>query len=453
MENAARDYMSTKLLRKEIFCLAWPAISEMVLHTAVWIFDTAMVGRLSAEALSAVGLGGQLAFTLSFVFAAVGTGASAMVARYTGAKERQKVDHVVTQAFLISAVIGIFLGATTFFGARTFFSLIMIDPEVVTMGTGYLRIVSIGIFFMIPTIVMNSALRGAGNTRLPMVSALMANSINIVGDYVLIFGHFGFPRWEVNGAAAATALAQFFGALITIGYVARGRNDVKLKFIDIFKIDIPLVKQLIKLSLPASLEELSYSGSRLISSLWIAHLGTVAFAANQVAVSAESMSYMPGYGFSVAASSLVGQNLGARKEKLAETSGWESTKYSLILMSFIGGVFFLFPEWLMGFFTDIPGVRELAARCIRIGAFEQPTIAISMTLSGALKGAGDTKGPFLVSLVSIWMVRLPLIYSVVFILNKDLTYVWLATVIQFFVEAFLMGVRFRKGRWKDIMFE
>ncbi|WP_281273647.1 MATE family efflux transporter [Biomaibacter acetigenes] len=125
-------------------------------------------------------------------------------------------------------------------------------------------------------------------------------------------------------------------------------------------------------------------------------------------------------------------------------------KLALLLMGAVGILFLAAPGWLIGFFTSIPEVRDLAAVCIRVGAFEQPTIAISMTLSGALKGAGDTKGTFLISLISTWLIRLPLIFIMVFILKKGLAFVWLATVIQFFLEALLMVLRFRQGRWKDI---
>ncbi|MDI3480457.1 MAG: hypothetical protein PWQ97_112 [Tepidanaerobacteraceae bacterium] len=446
-----QDDINIAFLRKEIFRLAWPAILEMVLHTAVWIFDTAMVGRLNAEDLSAVGLGGQLVYTMTFVFASIGVGTSAMIARFTGAGQQEKVNHVAGQSFLIACVIGLILGVLNYLGAEIFFFYIMRDSEVISMGINYMKIVSVGIVFMIPTLVINSALRGAGNTQLPMISALVANTINIVGDYVLIFGHFGFPRLEVRGAALATTFAQVCGAAITIGYVIWPQSEVKLKTRDIINFDINTFKQIISLSIPASLEEFSYSGSRLISSMWIARLGTLAFAAHQVAVSAESMSFMPGYGFSVAASTLVGQNLGAKREKSAEVSGWEAMKFSLVLMSCVGIVFFLFPQWLMGFFTNIKEVGDLAAACIKIGAFEQPTIAISMTLSGALRGAGDTKGTFLVTTISTWLIRLPLIFMAIFILGKRLEYVWMVTVIQFFLEALLMVLRFWKGQWKNIM--
>jgi putative MATE family efflux protein len=450
MEQTVNYSKSIVLLRKRVLQLAWPAILEMVLHTAVWMFDTAMVGRLSAEALSAVGLGGQLAFSVTFVFAAIGVGTSAMVARYIGAGQQQKADLVLAQSLILSTIIGILLAALYMFGGEAFFSAVMRDPLVKKLGTGYIKIASVGLIFMVPTCVMNSALRGAGNTRLPMFSALVTNTLNIIGDYVLIFGKFGFPRWEVNGAAFATAAAQAAGALITIIYITKMNSQVRLHKKDMFTFDFAVIKQIFKLSVPAALEELNHSGSRLLSSLWIARLGTVPFAAHQVTVSAESMSFMPGYGFSVAASSLVGQNLGANKKKLAEVSARESVKYSIILMGCLGLLFLIMPGWIMRFFTDISAVKYFASKCIMIAAFEQPFIAISMTLSGALRGAGDTRGTFLVSLISTWIIRMPLIFAVIFVFNKGLTAVWVVTVIQFIVEAFLMGIRFLKGHWKEI---
>lgn len=437
-------------LQNTIFRLAMPAILENILNTAVWMFDTAMIGRLSAEALSAVGFGSQLAFTLVNIVSAMGIGASAIVARYIGANEPEKADKVISQSFMISLIISVFLLGANLFLARPFFISTIEDPQVIKLGIQYVKIVSFGIVFLIPTMVLNAALRGAGNTKLPMFSALVANLLNVVGDYVLIFGYYGFPRMEVKGAAIATTLSQMVGFIITFVYLIAGQDIVRLNLKDSIKIDMDVIKQLYKLSLPSCLEEFSHSGSRLLSSIWITRLGTAAFAAHQVAVSAESMSFMPGYGFAVAASTLAGQNLGARQPEEAERSAIASLKLALILMSGVGLVFLIFSHQLMSLFTSIDEVKNLAAACIRVAAFEQPTLAVSMILGGALRGAGDTPGTFKVGLIGTWLVRLPLIFAVVFMLKKTVIYVWIATVIQFVVEAGLMYLRFRKGHWKKI---
>ena len=198
--------------------------------------------------------------------------------------------------------------------------------------------------------------------------------------YVLIFGKYGFPRMEVKGAALATALAQAIGAIIIIIYLLYGKDVIKLDLKKFFKIDSDIIQQISKLSIPSCLEEFSHSGSRLISSIWIARLGTIPFAAHQVTVSAESMSFMPGFGFSVAASTLMGQNLGADKPEEAELSAWTSMKFAVLLMGVVGAIFLLFPRQLMALFTNVKEVEDVAINCIRIAAFEQPTIAIAMVL-------------------------------------------------------------------------
>lgn len=439
-----------QIVKKKIIRLALPAIMENVLHTAVWMLDTAMVGRLSAEALSAVGFGSQIAYTLVNIVAAIGIGTSALVARFIGAQEPEKANKVVAQSFTISVVISVLLTILNLSFAKTIFSLTISDTQVIYLGVSYVRITSLGIVFLIPNMVMNAALRGAGNTRVPMLSALVANAINVVGDYVLIFGKYGFPRMEVKGAALATALAQAIGAIIIIIYLLYGKDVIKLDLKKFFKIDSDIIKQISKLSIPSCLEEFSHSGSRLISSIWIARLGTIPFAAHQVTVSAESMSFMPGYGFSVAASTLMGQNLGADKPEEAELSAWTSMKFAVLLMGVVGAIFLLFPRQLMALFTNVKEVEDVAINCIRIAAFEQPTIAIAMVIAGALRGSGDTQGTFKVGLIGTWAVRLPLIFLVVFTLKKPLTYVWIATVIQFCVEALLMIRRFKQGNWRKI---
>jgi putative MATE family efflux protein len=440
-------------LRKKILILAWPVILEMALHMIVWVFDTAMVGRLSAEALNAVGLGGQIVFTVTFIFAGIGVGAMVMVARYAGAEQKEDVDKVASQGLGLGFIIGIAVALALGFLSKNLLSYFVKDSEVLEFGVTYMRITSIAAAFMIPLNVSSSILRGVGNTTVPMVIAAVANLINIVGDYVLIFGYFGFPRLEVTGAAIATAAGQIIGSLILIGMLMAGTGGVRVKLRYMLSLEKDTVRKMFKLSIPASLEEFTHSGGRVLSSLWISNMGPVSFAANSIAVAAESISFMPGYGFAVAASTLVGQNLGAYRKDEAEKSALQSTAMGVLLMTFVGLVFFFFPTLIISMFTNLRGVMELASKCLKIGAFEQPFIALSMVMASSLRGAGDTRGAFIVAAVSNWLVRLPLIYLVVYVLKLEVTYVWIATLIQFVVESGLLTYRFSRRKWKDIDLE
>lgn len=437
-------------LNKQIMLLAGPAILEMLMHTLVWTADTAMVGRLTPADIAAVNLGAHMMFTIAAVFGALGTGATAMVARYVGAKEDDKVQQTASQAMGISILLGLVIATMGILLARPIFLRLVSDPQVISLGTEYTRIVYIGAYFLIPQMVGNAIIRGTGNTFVPFLSAAVANIFNIVGDYVLIFGKLGFPALGSQGAAIATGTAQILGAAITFYYLFRGSGIIRLSFRKLFTFEKESVKSLVRLSVPAGLEVTMNEGSRLISSFWIAQLGTVAYAAHSVAVAGESLSFMPGYGFAVAAATLVGQRLGAGKPEEAVKSTQRSVLLGALLMGTVGVMFFTIPDRIMALFSTDKDTVYWAARSIRIGAFEQVPIAIAMIISGALKGAGDTEGPFRISLITNLGVRLPLIFIAVFVFKFPVTVVWMISVTQYVVEALLMTHRYRKGKWKTI---
>jgi len=444
------ERLDNRSIRNQIFKLAIPAIMEMTLHTLVWTADTAMVGRLNPASISAVNLGSQIMFTISNIFGALGIGATAMVSRQIGAQNMEEAENIAAQAIGIGFIISIIIGLTGIISANGVFNLIVDDPEVIALGSSYLRIVFIGAFFLIPQFIANAILRGAGNTVIPLVSAAFANAFNIIGDYVLIFGKFGFPELGVNGAAIATGAAQILGASITFFFLLRGKSGIKLHISKVFRLNRNITRSIVNLSVPATLETFMNEGSRLLSSFWIAQLGTISFAAHSLANAAESISYMPGYGFSVAVTTMVGQSLGAKNLKRAEESTKKALIYSIWLMGLIAFAFIAIPFGIMRLFSNDIETVSLASKCLRVGAVEQIPIAIGMTLSGALKGAGDTRGPFKISLITNLAVRLPLIFIIVFILKWNVVFVWWATAIQFIVEATLMTIRYRRGRWKSI---
>ena len=433
-----------------IFALALPAIAEMMAHTLVWTADTAMVGRLTAADIAGVNLGVQIMFTLGNVMGAIGIGATALVARNIGAKDNERAEYIAGLAISLGIIVALVLGTLGIVFARSIFTAIVKDPEVIRIGSSYSRIVFTGTFFVIPLIISSSILRAAGNTVVPMISAMVANAINIVGDYVLIFGKLGFPALGADGAAIATAASQAIGFFICFAFLVKGTNGIKLRRKNMFNFKKESLGTLINLSMPAGMETFMNEGSRLLSSFWIAQLGTIAFAANSLAVAAESLSFMPGNGFAVAAAASVGQSLGAGDRDTAERIAKRSVTYAALLMGAVGLAFFFFPYNIMRVFsTDLASVAE-ASKAIRIGAFEQVPIAIGMVMSGALKGAGDTKGPFRISLVTNFLFRLPLIFAIVFLINGNISYVWAATALQYGVEATLMVIRYSKGHWRRI---
>ncbi len=435
-----------------ILILAWPVVIEMGLHTFVWIFDTAMVMRLGAREATAVEYGAIVLFNSLTILGALGIGANSLVARFTGAGEMHKAAKNGGQALSISFLI---TALFTIFGLLyypSFFGSIINDAQTVSLTEDYFYYALVsGGFALLPLYVASGIIRGIGNTRVPMIIALIANTYNVIGDYLLIFGHFGFPALGVKGAALATGSAQLIALALSLAYLFTHKGILPFNFKSLFPFDKAVIRQVLKLSIPAGAEELTHSGSRMITASWITVLGPVAFAANAAAIAAEAFSFMPGMAFAITATTLVGQRLGAGYVKQARETGYWAVALGTALMSAFGLVFFFLPHLVMSLFDPPdPEVLRLGILCLQVAAVEQPFIALTMIFSGALKGTGDTKGPFRIGLYSNLFVRLPLIYMVVYVLNLEIYYIWWVTAIQYAVSSLLLYIRYRRKDWKSL---
>ncbi|MDQ7793655.1 MAG: MATE family efflux transporter [bacterium] len=433
--------------RRRVVTLAAPAIGEMVLHMFIWIVDTAMVGRLGAVALSAVGLGGHVYFTAAFILGALGTGVTAMVARSVGAGDTAAAGRIARQGLVLAAGLGITLGAGIYCLAGPLYSFTGLGPEATVLGTGYTRILATAAPVLLLGVVANAALRATGNTRLPLLAALLGNLVNGVGDYLLIFGVLGFPRLEVTGAAIAAVLGQVVAAAVSLAYLLSARSGLTLAGRGL---DLDLVRRLGRLSLPTSAETTLLDGGRVVCQLIVTSLGATAFAAHQVAVAAESLSFMPGYGFAIAASILAGQSLGAGLPGEVRAYTREAVRLAGAIMSGMGVIFLLAATGLIRLFTLDPAVVALGSVCLRISAFAQPAIAFTETHNGALRGAGDTRSPMWASAIGIWGFRVPATYLAIRHLGMDLRAVWAIMVVEWMLRAVLVGTAFARGRWERV---
>lgn len=308
-----------------------------------------------------------------------------------------------------------------------------------------MRITSFGLFFSMLMNLLNATLRGHGNTKTPLLVSFLVNVINIGLDWLLIFGNLGFPELGIKGAAIATATAQTSGFIFILIYVLKHPN-YKVKFKYITNLNKLKLKELMRLSIPSSLQEGAFSISRLLSTLMILQVGTIAFSANQITTTIESVSFMPGWGFAVAATALVGHKIGEKNYKKAKEYAYTCALLGTITMCICGLLFLLIPNFLIGSFLKADEVEaiRLGALCLMVASIEQPFMAISMILGGALKGAGDTKTPFLVSLFSSWVIRLPLMFYFVYILKTSVVNVWWITTIQWSIDGLLIFVLFKK---------
>jgi multidrug resistance protein, MATE family len=437
----------------KVLKIAVPAVGEMLLYMLVWVVDTAFVGNWGGNvAVSAVGLSSEVLYTVSNIFVAmgIGVGITTMVAQSIGAGEREKAEKFMGQGLIIGAIVSIITAASIGLYAEPILKLVGANGEVLYSAVEFTRIASIGILFSMLTNIMNAGLRGTGNTVTPLMISVIVNVVTITLDWILIFGRFGIEPLGIMGSAIATSIAYFTGFVILVIYYKK-YSDFKIRFAYIKRINKPKMKSIVNLAVPSGLQESAFSIGRLVTVALIMYLGTVEFAANQITTTIESISFMPGWGFAVAATTLVGQSVGAKDFKQAREYAFISVGYGIGLM-FLGSILFLtIPEFLMSLFIKEPETIELGKRCLMVAAIEQPFLAIAMIFGGALRGYGDTKTPFAVSMVSNWIIRVPLIYVVIFILKLNIVYVWGVLVIQWAFEGLLLLYIFNRKskKWGD----
>jgi putative MATE family efflux protein len=432
-------------LVKQILLLAWPVVLEQILFAVVGLTDTYVVGHLSAEALAAVGLSNQIINVMAAIFGAVATGSLAVVARQIGAKEKAEASRTTQQSILAALAIGVALTFVALIFAPQLMALLGADPVVAEIGAQYLRISALTFTLMPVLFVGNAILRGSGDTRTPMKVMLIVVTLNAG---LALYLTRGAPDMGSNGPAAASMIARGLGGLLVLAALWRGRGGLRLPH-EWPRVQWPVIKRVLKIGLPAGLEQLLLQGALVAMTMTITSLGTAAYAAHQVGLNIMSLSYLPGWGFAVAATTLVGQYLGAREPEKSKASGYISYKLALVIMTIGGVLLFTFAESLMRVFVpDDEAVIAYGVTVIHISAFVQPIMAASFVFSGSLRGAGDTRTTLLITVGSIWFTRVPLAYALSRVF--DLSGAWLAIASDFGMRAFFFWLRFRSGKWQKI---
>ncbi|HHW10307.1 MAG TPA: MATE family efflux transporter [Firmicutes bacterium] len=450
--------MSTLLQRRAyrpavisgVMALAWPAIVEQTLMMTVGIIDTAMVGRLGAVALASVGLGAQVMMIAITCFAAVSTGTSALVARFTGASEVDKACTVARQSLLLGTLLAVIMSFFLYFNAEAIVHVLFRTSatDVLALAVAYIKILSLSVVPNFILIIINAVLRGSGDTRTPMLVMAVVNVINVMMNYLLIFGIGPLPRLEVRGAAIASAIAQTCGGLIVTCILFSGKTLIRLGIHDDYRPDFPTIRRILRIGIPAGLEQALMRAGQTIYTVIVSSLGTVAYAAHQIALNAESISFMPGFGFALAATTLVGQKLGAGEPREAERAGLTAAGLAAGIMSLMGAAFFLFPALFVSIFTHDAEVLAASAQVLRLIALSQPFLALSMVLAGGLRGAGDTRSVMWITGFGICAVRVCL--ALLFVrLGYGLFGAWMAMAIDLVFRGTACSWRFRQGRWKN----
>lgn len=458
METLAQD--QNRRLRV-MWHLSWPAILEQLLGTMVSYVDTAMVGVLGKTATAAVSVNTAPIWLLGGIMSGVGVGYSVQVANAVGARDEGKARRIIAQSLLAFLAVGfLFLIALQLLGSYIPVWL-GAESDVLPDAVRYLRLYALGMPCDAALFILSPVFRCTGDTKTPLILNTVSNLTNMVLNFFLIYPTrpatvFGFSftlpgaGMGVAGAAAASAAAFTVAGLIMIAAIIRRSHLFARGGRVSLRPDRVIIRTAASLGLPYMAERMSINLGQIAMTRIVASIGTAALAAHHIANTAEGMCYLPAYGISFAATALVGQSVGAQNKEDAKAYGVLAGKMGFALCLATGAVLFAAARPLAGLFSPDEEVVALAALALRITAFCEPFFALSIVLSGALRGANDTRYPMLVCLGCVWVVRIALALLFVFGLHGGLGGAWVAISLDLFLRGILCTLRWRSGKWQRL---
>ena len=441
--DRAPDANDTPSYNRRVFSLAWPVISENFLQTLLGIVDTLMVASLGAAALAGVGAAIQIMFFVIAALSATSVGSSVLVAQAVGAAKLDRASLFARQSLVWSVIISVPLIIIGVFASEPIIGIFGMAPDVTAIGVEYLQ-VTMGTVVVLTLLVLGGGvLRGAGDSRTPMLVTAFANVVNVILSYGLIFGELGMPELGVVGSAWGTFLSRIVGFGILFVIMWRGRNGVSIRGRQGWWPQFGTAHQVLKIGVPAALEQVLTSIGFLVMTMVVATLGTETLAAQRIVFNALSVSFLPGIGFGLAATALVGQSIGAEKPDEARIVGRIATVWAAMWMGALGVAFILLRETIMGWFTDDAAVIAIGAAGLLILALSQPFWAIIIVQGGSLRGTGDTQFPLRVNTIGVWSAVL-LGYLLITALGGGLGTIWSSFLVTGPISATLLWWRFQR---------
>lgn len=441
-----------------IWYLAWPTIIEQILLTFVQYVDTAMVGALGENATASIAVSSTTTWLVNGIFGALALGFYVLIGRNIGAGDIKKAKQIVRQSLMVSAAVGLLFTAAIQLISPFLPIWLGADTAIRSDASAYLSIVSSVYFFNMMVVMSAGILRVSGDTRTPLFFNVLTNLINIVLNFLMIYQTraltvFGFTftmwgaGWGVKGAAIATAIATVISGSFLFSRLFKKDYPIRIALKGDYKPDVPIIKSALRIATPAMLERITISSGQILMTLLITNLGTTALAANYLAVTAEAISYLPAYGFNVAAITMVAQSLGAGNKEGALRFAKMCMMIGVVMMSATGVLMYLNAEFLISIFTPVPAVILLGSKVLRVEAFAQPFFAMSIIGGGILRGAGDTKWPFYISIAGMWGVRILTAYVLAYPLGMGLMGAWIGMVADLFTRGVLSFIRYRSKKW------
>ena len=435
---------------RDTISIAWPSVLESFFVCLAGMMDTIMVGSLGSYAMAAVGLSTQPKFLGLAVFLSMNVAVSAVVARRRGEGDREGANRVLRMALLVTLVLTAVVSVAFVGLADPIVRLVGSQPDTHEYAVEYLQIIMGGIGFNTVSLVLNAAQRGAGNTRIAMTTNLVSNVVNIVFNYLLIGGHFGFPALGVRGAAIATVIGTVCACFMSIASVLHRDGFIYLRAVKGWIADKFNIRSIINVWSSSFVEQVCLRIGFLLFSMIVARLGTTELAAHQIGMNMMSLSFSFGDGLSVAAVTLIGQSLGRKRPDMAKIYGNVCQKVGLICAVVVSTVYVLFGRQIFQLYSNETAILDYGVVILNILSVMLFFQILQVVQFGCLRGAGDTRFTAMVSLISVTFIRPALSWLLCYPLGLGLIGAWMGTFGDQAVRFVMSFIRFHKGSWTKL---
>lgn len=434
-------------LKRAIFMLAIPMVLEMVMESIFALADIFFVSKLGADAVAGVGITESMLTIIYALGVGMSMATTALVARRIGEKNPEQASVAAFQAIVASIFISVLPAIAGIFFAKDLLRFMGASEQIISETYLYTAIIIGSNAVIMLLFVMNSVFRSSGDAAISMRVLWIANIINIVLDPCLIFGLGPFPELGVKGAAIATSIGRGIGVLLQLYYLLNGKHRIKLALRH-FKISFAIMFKLFKLSLGAIAQHIIATSSWIIMVRLITSFGSEVIAGYTIAIRIIIFTILPSWGLSNAASTLVGQNLGAKRPDRAERSVWITGISNTILMAFIAIILVVFAPNFMRLFIADNSVVESGVLCLRVIGAGLIIYGFGMVIVQSFNGAGDTTTPTIINIFCFWLTEIPLAYLLAYTVGLDELGVYIAIVGAEALMVLIGIIIFRQGKWK-----
>jgi putative MATE family efflux protein len=443
------NLLPQKSYYKKILRVALPAIAGLSSQMVVSLVDTAMVGRLdeATYALAAMGIGVLATWALISFFSSLATGIHVIVARKYGQADYISCGITLNNSILIALVIGSVVAAVGIFFANPIAHLFATDPVVGDYASDYIFYRFLGIPFFLISVSYRGFFFGISKTKIFMISGVITNLLNIIFNYILIYGEFGFPRMGLAGAGLGSTIATVFDPMFYLFIILLPSYRKRYQNFKNLKIKTNIISAIFKISLPVSFQNVFILIGFLSFITIIGLIGTVEQAATQAIISTLFISFLPCFGFGIAVQTLVGNNLGARKYNLAKLYGFETAKVTTVYTVILSIIYMLIPQYVLLIVTNNQSIIEMAVPALRIAGFTQLFYGVGIVLANGLQAAGRTMYVMKAEVIANLLIFVPLSYFLGVYLGLGLTWAWLALPVYIMAYTGMMYIKFNSGTW------